>query len=292
MFKSTVTLVASALAMTVYAAPMQEIVTESAPPTGKWFDHIIIFMFENHAEDEVIKDPNFSKYTKMGRGLEKYYAITHPSQPNYLTITSGDYYKENTDANVNLDKTNIVDLLEKKGLTWKGYMEDFPGKCNPAKSVGKYYRKHNPFMSYNNIRTDTKRCANIVDTPQLDLDLKSGKFPNYSMLSPNIDNDAHNTNITFGGKWLDAFMGPRLNKFPARTLIVVTWDEDDYTEENKVLTFLLDPNGNIFKAGTVDDTEYNHYSLLKTVEENWDLGDLGRNDVKAMPFNFQAEKQF
>ena len=54
----------------------------------------------------------------------------------------------------------------------------------------------------------------------------------------------------------------------------------------QVLTFLLDPNGNIFKAGTVDKTLYNHYSLLKTVEDNWDLGDLGRNDKTAIPFSF------
>jgi len=40
-----------------------------------------------------------------------------------------------------------VDLLEAKGLDWRAYMEDFPGKCATDKSVGKYYRKHNPFIS-------------------------------------------------------------------------------------------------------------------------------------------------
>ena len=32
-----------------------------APPAGKWFDRVMIMMFENHAEDEVIADPNFHK---------------------------------------------------------------------------------------------------------------------------------------------------------------------------------------------------------------------------------------
>jgi len=70
---------------------------------------------------------------------------------------------------------------------------------------------------------------------------------------------------------------------------VVTWDEDDYTEENKVLTFFLDaPRGSIFKSGSTDNTKYSHYSLLATVEDNWDLGNLGRNDKGATIFNFEA----
>ncbi len=48
-------------------------------------------MFENHSENEVLADPNFAKYTNLGRGLENYFAITHPSQPNYWAITSGTY---------------------------------------------------------------------------------------------------------------------------------------------------------------------------------------------------------
>jgi hypothetical protein len=36
--------------------------------------------------------------------------------------------------------------------------------------------------------------------------------------------------------------------------------------------------------GTSNDTKYNHYSILKTVENNWDLGNLGQNDEKATAF--------
>jgi hypothetical protein len=56
----------------------------------------------------------------------------------------------------------------------------------------------------------------------------------------------------------------------------------------QVLTFLLDPHGSIFKPGTVDKTKYDHYSMLKTIEDNWDLGDLGRHDKAAIPFNFNV----
>ena len=40
--------------------------------------------FENHSESEVVADPNFAKYMNLGRGLENYFAVAHPSQPNYV----------------------------------------------------------------------------------------------------------------------------------------------------------------------------------------------------------------
>ena len=83
---------------------------------------VMLWVHFGHSEDEVIKDENFAKYTKMGRGLENYFATTHPSQPNYISITAGDYFGHNSDSNVDLDETNVVDLLEAKDLTWRGFV--------------------------------------------------------------------------------------------------------------------------------------------------------------------------
>lgn len=278
--------VVNARPRTARATPVAWQNANMSGPTGKWFSRIITFMFENHSEREVLADPNFQKYTNLGRGLENYFGITHPSQPNYIAMTAGDYFGQATDSNVDLPYSNICDLLEGAGLSWKAYMEDFPGNCNPAASAGSYFRKHNPFISYTGIRNTSSRCANIVDSVAFDADLAAGTLPAYMYFSPNIDNDGHDTGVAYAGKWLDSFFSTRLLKFPAGTLVVVTWDEDDYTEANQVLTFLLDPNGDIFKAGTVDNTKYNHYSLLRTVEDNWSLGNLGRNDARAIPFSF------
>ena len=128
--------------------------------------------------------------------------------------------------------------------------------CNPAKVIGKYYRKHNPFISFDDVRNNATRCAKIVDLPAFDKDLAAGTLPNYMYLTPNIDNDAHNTDIAFAGKWLDSWFKTRLLQLPKGTLVVVTWDEDDHTEANKILTLMLDPNGAIFSAGTTDNTRY------------------------------------
>jgi len=244
-------------------------------------------MFENHAYDEVVTNPNFSKFAAMGVQFTDYYAITHPSQPNYWCQIAGSHFGVNSDSNYNWDYSNLIDLLEAKFVPWKAYMQDYPGNCYSGATQGKYYRKHNPFISFDDVRNNATRCSRIVNANQLDSDLASGNLPQYMYFTPNIDNDAHNTNISFAGTWLNGFLSPRLNLFPKGTLFVITWDEDDYTEENKIDTAMF--GSMLTVPGQKDNNYYNHYSLLATVEHNWNLGNLGRNDATAKPFLFSKK---
>jgi hypothetical protein len=71
--------------------------------------------------------------------------------------------------------------------------------------------------------------------------------------------------------------------FTEHTLIVLTFDESIPYGENNIYTVLL---GDMVNQGTVEGGRYNHYSLLRTIEENFQLGTLGRNDAKADWFTF------
>jgi phospholipase C len=251
---------------------------------GKWFDRILIVNFENFGILKTLQHSYF-KYlaTQKGSLLSNYYAITHPSQPNYLTQIAGDYFGKNTDDNVDIEATTIVDLLERKHISWKSYQEDYPGNCFTGTHYNrKYYRKHNPFLSFNNIRTNGTRCAKIVKSEQLAADIASQSLPQYMYYTPNIDNDGHDTGLAYANKYLSTFMPPLLeSNFLNRTLIVITFDEDDYTEKNHIYTALV---GSMIPSGKTDDNKYTHYDLLRTVEDNWSLGTLGRNDEKATAY--------
>lgn len=68
-----------------------------------------------------------------------------------------------------------------------------------------------------------------------------------------------------------------------RTLIVLTWDEaENYLIPNQVLAMLLGSAVPDSLVNTTNSTEFSHYSLSKTAEENWNLGSLGKNDVDAV----------
>lgn len=62
------------------------------------------------------------------------------------------------------------------------------------------------------------------------VDASADALPQWTFITPNLVNDAHDSGITEGAKYLDWFLGPLMNttKFnDDRTLIVVTFDENE-----------------------------------------------------------------
>ncbi|KAI8854705.1 phosphoesterase, partial [Chytridium lagenaria] len=218
-----------------------------------------------------------------GQLLTNMDGVWHPSQPNYIAMIAGSKHNVllNNDAEVNAP--NIADLLEKKGKTWRAYQQNYPGNCYTGSTYdnGLYVRKHNPFMSFNSIRNNPARCANIVPATYLDLDAQARNLPNYMFYTPNMINSGHDSSIATYSVWLKAFLEPKL-KDPvyADTLFIVTYDESEsYLARNQVYTVLL--GAGIKGKGYVDNTSYNHYSVLKAIEQNFQLGNMGKHDSES-----------
>ncbi|RCH92299.1 hypothetical protein CU097_009720 [Rhizopus azygosporus] len=257
-----------------------------ASTKGKYFDRVVIIIFENQDYKVAAKNKYLSTLTSKYKGftLTNYLATTHPSQPNYIALISGSTKGTNEDDESNINRKTIVDLLEAKGISWKTYQENYPGGCNKEMDIGPYARKHNPFISFQNIQKNKSRCAKIVNSKQLDKDIKSNSVPQFVFYTPNLNNDAHDTNMGYASKWLKKFLTSRINEkaFSENTMFVVTFDEDDGgSDDNKVMTILFGPDFHPSSNKKTDHTKYNHYSLLRTIEDNWNLGDLGQNDKKA-----------
>ena len=61
-------------------------------------------------------------------------------------------------------------------------------------------------------------------------------------------------------------------------------ESENYFNNNQVFSILLGDAVPASSQGTSDSTAYNHYSQMATVENNWNLGNLGLNDANATPF--------
>lgn len=246
------------------------------------FKKVFIVLLENTDYSEALKQPFLADLAKQGALLTNYDAVSHPSYPNYLALTSGSTQGRKDDNVIKIDAKNIADLLEAKGKTWKNYAEDHPGNCS-LKGVAKYAPKHIPFLSYADIQDNPERCSNhIVDSRQLPTDIQNGTLPDYSFYTPNLNNDGHDTNATYASQWLKSAFGPLLQdpKFITDTLFVVTFDEDDnFFGANQVYTVLYGPS---VKAGSSSNSKLTHYSLLRTIEDTLGLGTLGQNDASAI----------
>ena len=272
---------------------------ESAPTAGKTevpkFKKVVVVLFENEDIDKPLSRPFFSRLAKDGALLTNYHAVSHPSEPNYIALTSGDLNGVSDDRNYDLDVRHLGDLLEEKGKTWKNYAEGFPGGCFKGMKKGRYVRKHTPFMSYVNVQNSPARCKNIVNADQFGNDLAKGILPDFSFFTPDMDNDGHDTDIQTSDAWFAKTFGPLLNDSRFKdVLLVATFDENacntvgPHIRKEKLQKCQGDSNivftafyGAGVKRGVTSTTNYNHYSLLKTIEAGFDLGSLGKNDATA-----------
>lgn len=112
-------------------------------------------------------------------------------------------------------------------------------------------------------------------------------------ITPNMTNDAHDSNISVAGDFLADFLPPLLQNeyFSKDALVLVTFDETgNYSEPNRVYSFLVGGAVPTHLKGTTDDTFYTHYSIIASLSANWGLPSLGRWDCGANLLKQVAEK--
>ena len=248
---------------------------------GLYFQRFISIIFENQPYKNVIKNNYFKSLTSEGVSFTNFQALRNPSYPNYIGMIGGSTFDITSDKQTILNETSLPDLLETKGYNWKAYTENYRGNCFLGDKDGKYARKHVPFLSFAPIIYNTTRCNKIVNSKDFSRDWNLRQIPSYAMYIPNLDNDGHDTNIAFAAKWLQQFLAPILSDTQQMndTLLLITFDEGK-KGNNQIFNVLIGSN---IKKGSVFTTKSNHYTMLKLVEDNFQLGNLGRNDASANP---------
>jgi hypothetical protein len=249
---------------------------------GRPFEKALVVVFENADYAKAVKDPNFAAFAARGAMLDNYYGVIHPSQGNYIAMTAGDAWGVSFDRNVTLDVSHIGDQLEAAGRSWKNYAEGYPGNCFLGATKGKYARKHVPFLSYRNVTSDPARCAKVVNADEFAKDVASGTLPDFAYYTPDLDNDGHDTGVAFGGRWLRDHILPLLDDpaFMQDRVVIVTFDEASFLSKNHIYTAVV---GAGVAPGTRSAVRYDHYSLVRTLQEAWNLPGLGRKDDAATP---------
>jgi acid phosphatase len=265
---------------------------------GKVFNRLIHIWLEN-TDYKNAATSELSMLAKDGILLTNYVAVTHPSEPNYLAAVAGDYFGLDNDRFIQVPAniSSVADLLEFEGISWSEYQEDLPytgfqgfNYSNQETFANDYVRKHNPLILFENI-TSSDRISNIKNFTLFYDDLNKKALPQWSFITPNMTNDAHDTDVQVAGNWAYNFLTPLLNNsyFMNDTLIVLTFDENDnYEERNNAYTILLGGAVPSHLKGTTDDTFYSHYSLISSAENNWGLHHLGRHDLGANVFSFMT----
>src|SRR5256885_14233005 len=116
---------------------------------SKVFDRILIIVYENQLQSNGLENDYMRKLAARGALMSNYFGVAHPSQPNYVAMIAGLPFVNDDMCPSDISQTNLIDLLDAKGVTWKAYMENLPEGDAAKKSVcisndKLYWRKHNP----------------------------------------------------------------------------------------------------------------------------------------------------
>jgi hypothetical protein len=230
-------------------------------------------------------------------------------------LASTDPLCAGTTVDHTVNAPTLGDQLTAAGMTWKGYFQNLPpfdpATPNnsgpyafkwPSSANALYASKHNPFVNFTGTQNATSQ---MVPDNQLSLDLLTGQLPNYSLVVPDQCNDMHGTGgCSDTGRLIkagDQYVGTTVNEILAsptwrqgNNAVVVTWDEDDFSDSGQpgtgccgtniggghVATVVITNNG---VRHATDNTAYNHYSLLRTFEDAFGLSHLAHAGDATVP---------
>ncbi|WP_438484121.1 alkaline phosphatase family protein [Streptomyces sp. S186] len=270
---------AAALATTSLALWATTGSTASAQPAGLPSpDHVVVVMLENHAYDQVIGSssaPYLNSLKAGGAVLTQSFALTHPSEPNYYMVFSGSNQGRTDDSCVpvgSMSAPNLGSELLAAGQTWASYNEGLPSQGSTTCSSGDYAQKHNPWFGFSNVPTSTARTMDQFPSDYSTL-------PKVSFVIPDLCNDMHDCSVRTGDTWTKnnlsgyAEWAKRHN-----SILAVTFDEDNRLSGNRIPTLFY---GAHVAPGSSSDTTYNHYNVLRTLEDLAGLTDHAGNAASA-----------
>jgi phosphoesterase family protein len=232
-------------------------------------DHVVIVIEENHSFSQIIGSssaPYINSLARQGALFTQSFAVTHPSQPNYIDLFSGSNQGVTNDSCPHtFSAANLGEQLIAAGLTFAGFSEDLPAVGSTVCSSGSYMRKHNPWVDFTNVPSSANRPFTSFPTDFTTL-------PTLSFVIPNQANDMHDGTIGQADTWLrDHIDGYVQFAKTHNSLLIFTFDEDNGSEGNRIATFFFGP---MVRVGQFSE-RINHFNVLRTLEDLYGLPHAG-----------------
>jgi len=254
------------------------VATTSSPPR---FRHALVVVLENKDASAIAQyrtAPHFDALARRYARLANYYAVAHPSLPNYLALVSGTTGGLRRDC---LDCTvatpTIAQTLDAAGKPWKAYVEGI--RRNAFGDIDRRAVKARiPFLFSRYVLTRPVDMRRMVPLTRLTRDLRTGRLPAFSLVVPSLCHDMHNCPIRTGDRWLGSFAKRVLPALGPRDVVFVVFDEGDRLDVagggGRVAALVLGP---LVRPGSVSNARLDHYGLLRTIEHGLGLTLLGRS---------------
>jgi hypothetical protein len=242
-------------------------VPSDPPPTTATRPHVFVLVMENTGLGRALGSRPIARLASANALATNYRAVARPSLPNYLALTSGSTWGIADNDYHPLPAADLGTQLTTAGVSWRAYMEGLTTDAGCMRSPYPYALKHNPFAYYGGA------CpSNVVPIEALDADL-AGVTPDFVWITPGLCHDGHDCTLDVAGSWLDDTVSRIVSSDAWRSggVLFIVWDEGDGGDGNLVPLIVLTKDATALRV----ETEYDHYSLLATIEDLFGLPRLG-----------------
>jgi phosphatidylinositol-3-phosphatase len=254
---------------------------------------VAVVVLENRSYEQVIGSasaPYINRLARRYASATQYYAISHPSLPNYIALTGGSTFGIKNDCRAcDVDGSpNIVGQLDAAGHTWKAYFEDLDSNSGPGPLTSQYNPHYNPFVYYETVRGVRGDRSRVVSFDELWSDLNSSQLADFVWIAPGVHHDGHNSSLSAADRYAARLVPRVLHALGPNGILYLTWDEGSPNDQRGVDgpgggRIALIAAGGAARLRSRTATRANHYALLRTLEAGFGLRALGRAGASSTP---------
>jgi phosphatidylinositol-3-phosphatase len=236
-----------------------------AAARGRWWSSLVFGVLENHGFNQVANLPSHRRLVSEGTVLTRYFAVTHPSGPNYRALASGATW----------DQAQTIDTFHPSIASRAAELSP-PIPTYIYHLSGTIAHRHNPFLD---LRAPITAVRHGLAALRSDL---AGSLPEAALVYVGWDDHSnmHDGDRTRGDRSVTALLDVLAastwfttpdsgGRYPA---LFICYDEDDGREGNHVFAAWW---GRGVRRGFSSSVPHTHFSFCRTVTDNWGIPPLG-----------------
>lgn len=254
---------------------------------------VAVLVLENKSYGQVIGShhaPYLNRLARHNALATRYYAVTHPSLPNYVALTTGSTSGiTHNCASCRTSGQNLTGQLDSAGISWKAYFEGLTTNRRPGATTSTYNPHYNPFVYHDAVVTNPAARAKVVGFKHLHRDLRRDRLPRFTWIAPGVEHDGHNSSLRASDRYAARLVPKLIRAVGPNGVVYVTWDEGSRHDVRGVHgtkgggRVALIAAGGAARHGVKVRTPANNYALLRTIEANFGLPTLGQAGSPSTP---------
>ncbi len=194
------------------------------------------------------------------------------------------------------DIPTIFDKLQERGISWKFYIKDYDPELNYRNLKGLNYLPPQvqwvPLLNFERFLDDPELFSRIVDLDEYYTDLANGTLPAVSYVLLLGASEHPLSDVTLGERAVKPMLNTLMQSDAWKSsAFLITYDDwggwydhvpppkiDNRGYGFRVPSLLISPYA---RKGQINHTFLDHTSILKFIEQNWNIPALAERDAKA-----------